>query len=281
LFKKGSKRWGTLALSGALVTALSLPAGAASAASNADVSVHTFKYTINSSDLNGLLNGIDLDSLLDQIKQGLSQGNVTKPTAPSAPSADNGNSGSNAGSGNASGGSNGSAGSGAGNAGSGSAGSGNAGSGSNGGSAGSGTTKPGTTNPGTTNPGSGSTVQTSQYAAEVAKLVNAERAKAGLGALAMDSKLSEVALAKAKDMYNKNYFSHTSPTYGSPFDMMKQFGVSFNYAGENIAKGQRTPAEVMNAWMNSSGHKANILGQNFTKIGVAYYNGVWVQMFIG
>ncbi|MBN2980254.1 serine protease [Cohnella algarum] len=236
------------------------------------MSVHTFKYTINSSDLNGLLNGIDLDSLLDQIKQGLSQGTVTKPTAPSAPSADNGNSGSNAGSGNASGGSNGSAGSGAGNAGSGSAGSGNAGSGSNG---------SGTTNPGTTNPGSGSTVQTSQYAAEVAKLVNAERAKAGLGALAMDSKLSEVALAKAKDMYNKNYFSHTSPTYGSPFDMMKQFGVSFNYAGENIAKGQRTPAEVMNAWMNSSGHKANILGQNFTKIGVAYYNGVWVQMFIG
>jgi uncharacterized protein YkwD len=89
-----------------------------------------------------------------------------------------------------------------------------------------------------------------------------------------------MALDKAKDMYNKGYFDHNSPTYGSPFDMMKQYGISYRYAGENIAKGQRTPQEVMTAWMNSPGHRANILSANFTTIGVAYYNGVWVQEFI-
>lgn len=125
------------------------------------------------------------------------------------------------------------------------------------------------------------TTANSSYAQQVVTLVNQERAKAGLKGLTMDAALSNVALAKAKDMYNNNYFSHTSPTYGSPFDMMKSFGVSYRYAGENIAKGQKSPQEVMNAWMNSSGHKANILGANFSKIGVAYYNGVWVQMFIG
>ncbi len=77
------------------------------------------------------------------------------------------------------------------------------------------------------------------------------------------------------------YFSHTSPTYGSPFDMMRSYGVTYRYAGENIASGQRTAAQVMNDWMNSSGHRANILNQNFTKIGVGYVNGKWVQMFIG
>ena len=65
-------------------------------------------------------------------------------------------------------------------------------------------------------------------------------------------------------MINKNYFDHTSPTYGSPFDMMKKFGISYRTAGENIAKGQRTPQEVMNSWMNSSGHRANILNSSFT-----------------
>jgi uncharacterized YkwD family protein len=125
------------------------------------------------------------------------------------------------------------------------------------------------------------TTTNASYAQQVATLVNQERAKAGLKALTMDSALSNVALAKAKDMYNNNYFSHTSPTYGSPFDMMKSFGIKYSYAGENIAKGQKTPQEVMNAWMNSAGHKANILGANYSKIGVAYYNGVWVQMFIG
>jgi uncharacterized YkwD family protein len=110
-------------------------------------------------------------------------------------------------------------------------------------------------------------------------LVNKERANAGLSALSSDSALSSMALAKAKDMYNNNYFSHTSPTYGSPFAMMTAFGIKYSYAGENIAMGQRTPQEVMTAWMNSAGHRQNILSPNFAKIGVAYYNGEWVQEF--
>ncbi|MBB6730761.1 serine protease [Cohnella sp. CBP 2801] len=129
--------------------------------------------------------------------------------------------------------------------------------------------------------GSNSGVTQSDYASQVVTLVNQERAKQGLSALKTDSKLTSVALAKAKDMYNNNYFDHNSPTYGSPFDMMKQFGVSYSYAGENIAKGQRDPQEVMTAWMNSAGHKANILNVNYKSIGVAYYNGEWVQEFTG
>jgi len=103
--------------------------------------------------------------------------------------------------------------------------------------------------------------------------------------LKVNTKLSGVAEKKAEDMRDRNYFSHTSPTYGSPFDMMKQFGISYSSAGENIAKGQRTPADVMNGWMNSPGHKANILNSSYTEIGVGYVtdsNGTtyWVQHFI-
>ena len=119
----------------------------------------------------------------------------------------------------------------------------------------------------------------------ILKLVNEERSKAGVPALTLSEKLTSVANIKAKDMADKNYFSHDSPTYGSPFDMMKKFGISFSYAGENIAAGQKTAEEVMNSWMNSSGHKANILNKNFTQIGVGFYRGgeygtEWVQMFI-
>lgn len=121
---------------------------------------------------------------------------------------------------------------------------------------------------------------TSTYASQVVTLVNQERTKAGLSALTSDSALASMALDKAKDMYENNYFDHNSPTYGSPFDMMKAYGIRYTYAGENIAKGQRNPQEVMNAWMNSTGHRQNILSPNFTKIGVAYYNGEWVQEFI-
>ncbi|MCR8632939.1 CAP domain-containing protein [Paenibacillus radicis (ex Xue et al. 2023)] len=129
-------------------------------------------------------------------------------------------------------------------------------------------------------PGAGTTATVSDYASQVVTLVNQERAKAGVKALISDSSLSSMALAKAKDMYNNHYFDHTSPTYGSPFDMMKSYGIKYSYAGENIAMGQRTPQEVMNSWMNSPGHRQNILSPNYTKIGVAYYNGEWVQEFI-
>lgn len=128
---------------------------------------------------------------------------------------------------------------------------------------------------------SGNTQDKSQFAAKVVELVNVERSKAGLSPLTVHTNLTKVAVEKAKDMSVNNYFSHTSPTYGSPFDMMKQFGVTYSYAGENIAMGQKTPEEVMKGWMNSPGHKANILNKNFTMIGVGYYNGYWVQEFIG
>jgi uncharacterized YkwD family protein/spore coat assembly protein SafA len=119
----------------------------------------------------------------------------------------------------------------------------------------------------------------------VLKIVNNERIKAGLRPLEMDWELQRVAREKSKDMAVKGYFSHQSPTYGSPFDMMKQFGIKYRTAGENIASGQRTPQEVMNSWMNSSGHRANILKADFTHIGVGYYQGgqyghMWTQMFI-
>lgn len=123
----------------------------------------------------------------------------------------------------------------------------------------------------------------SQFEQQVVTLTNQERAKHGLPELKVDLQLSKVARAKSKDMSDNNYFSHTSPTYGSPFDMMKQYGVTYRSAGENIAKGQRSPAEVVNAWMNSEGHRANILNESFTHIGVGYVeNGnYWTQQFIG
>ena len=127
----------------------------------------------------------------------------------------------------------------------------------------------------------GTDMSTSTYADQVVQLVNQERAKAGLKPLVSDRALAAMALDKAKDMYHNRYFSHYSPTYGSPFDMMSSYGIQYRYAGENIAMGQRTPQEVMNAWMNSPGHRQNILNPNYTKIGVAYYKGEWVQEFIG
>lgn len=120
---------------------------------------------------------------------------------------------------------------------------------------------------------------------EVIRLVNVERAKKGLPALKANWELSRVARTKSQDMINKNYFSHTSPTYGSPFRMMETFGIKFSSAGENIAYGQRTPAAVMTAWMNSPGHRSNILSTSFSQIGVGLAkssNGTlyWTQMFI-
>lgn len=118
---------------------------------------------------------------------------------------------------------------------------------------------------------------------EVIRLVNVERAKYGLDALQANWELSRVARYKSQDMADNRYFSHTSPTYGTPFQMMKAFGLSYRTAGENIAYGQRTPQAVVNAWMNSSGHRANILNASYTKIGVGFVaeGYYWTQMFIG
>jgi uncharacterized YkwD family protein/spore coat assembly protein SafA len=120
---------------------------------------------------------------------------------------------------------------------------------------------------------------------EVIRLVNVERARAGRPALVENSKLSNVARIKANDFIKSNYFSHNSPTYGSPFDMIRSFGITFTAAAENIAKGQGTAAEAVNSWMNSSGHRANILNSTYNQIGVGVArdnrgNMFWVQMFI-
>ena len=120
------------------------------------------------------------------------------------------------------------------------------------------------------------------YEEEVVRLVNVERAKNGLSPLTEDWELSRVARYKSQDMRDRNYFSHTSPTYGSPFQMMKSFGISYKSAGENIARGYKTPSAVVSGWMNSSGHRANILNPSFTHIGVGFVadGHYWTQMFI-
>ncbi|RWR04241.1 CAP domain-containing protein [Siminovitchia fortis] len=125
--------------------------------------------------------------------------------------------------------------------------------------------------------------QLSAYEQKVVELTNAERAKNGLAPLKVDVELSKVAREKSRDMSANNYFDHNSPTYGSPFDMMKKFGISYRSAGENIAQGQRTPEEVVNAWMNSSGHRENILSKDYTHIGVGHAadGNYWTQQFIG
>ncbi|HYE83351.1 MAG TPA: SafA/ExsA family spore coat assembly protein [Clostridia bacterium] len=120
---------------------------------------------------------------------------------------------------------------------------------------------------------------------EVIRLTNIERSKKGLTALKANWQVSRCARYKSQDMINKNYFAHQSPTYGSPFDMMESFGIRIASGGENIAMGQRTPKEVVAAWMNSPGHRGNILSTAYTEIGVgvaksksgSYY---WTQMFM-
>jgi len=123
----------------------------------------------------------------------------------------------------------------------------------------------------------------SGYAAQVVQLVNAIRQQYGLSALTENTALSAVAQAKAQDMRDNHYFSHTSPTYGTPFEMMTSFGIRYQTAGENIAMGYSSPQAVVDAWMNSAGHRANILSASYTQIGVGYTadGGYWSQMFIG
>lgn len=121
------------------------------------------------------------------------------------------------------------------------------------------------------------------YEAEVIRLINEIRVENGLKALTTNWELSRVARYKSQDMVDNRYFSHTSPTYGSPYQMIRNFGLSFRTAGENIAYGYSTPQAVVNAWMNSSGHRANILNASYTQIGVGYVakGNYWTQMFMG
>lgn len=153
------------------------------------------------------------------------------------------------------------------------------------GSTGAGTNESGT---GDTNTSNDETADkdASEQAQAVLKIVNQERAKQGLKALVLDKQLNNVAQLKAEDMKKNNYFDHNSPTLGSPFDLMRSQGVSYRTAGENIAAGQQSARDVMNSWMNSSGHRANILNANYTKLGVGFCTGgrmgtYWVQSFTG
>ncbi|WP_367649686.1 CAP domain-containing protein [Paenibacillus sp. NEAU-GSW1] len=140
------------------------------------------------------------------------------------------------------------------------------------------------------------------YADDVFSLTNKERVAAGLlplqklfitadlpnGEMLTTDQLNDIATLKARDMRDNNYFSHTSPTYGSPGQMLTDFGVEWTAYGENIAAGQLTPEAVMESWMNSPGHRANILNPNFTHLGVGYvpgndqndYKTYWAQLFV-
>ncbi len=113
--------------------------------------------------------------------------------------------------------------------------------------------------------------------------INNERIKAGLNPYILDNELANLASIKAKDMAENNYFSHVSPIYGSPFEMMKQFGISYKVAGENIA-GNSSVKNAHDSFMNSPGHKANILSKNYDKIGIGIaedekYGYIYVQIF--
>ncbi len=115
------------------------------------------------------------------------------------------------------------------------------------------------------------------------QLVNTLRAKNGLSHLSTNSMLTKVARLKASDMIKNNYFSHNSPTYGSPFDMMKKLGVSYGYAGENLA-GASTVEIAHKNLVDSTGHRANILHASYKKIGVGVvpggpYGKMFVQIF--
>lgn len=140
------------------------------------------------------------------------------------------------------------------------------------------TEKPDTSKPEIETPEQG----TLSYAEQVVKLVNEERAKAGLPALNVMTDLTAAANVRAVEI--KQSFSHTRPNGTSFSTAIKEQGVSFRGSGENIAWGQKTPQQVMNGWMNSDGHRANILNKNFKNIGVGYYQdekgtNYWVQLF--
>ena len=120
---------------------------------------------------------------------------------------------------------------------------------------------------------------------EVFDLINNQRTQNGLSALKLDTETLRVARIKAQDMVDNNYFSHNSPTYGSPFQMLNSFKISYKTAGENIA-GNSSNSSAVTAWMNSSGHKANILNSNFNYTGIGVvsspkYGKMYVQLFIG
>ncbi len=117
---------------------------------------------------------------------------------------------------------------------------------------------------------------------QVLNIVNSERGRAGLSPLRLHSQLTAAAQAHSNDMARHHFMSHTGSDGSSPFDRMKRHGYNFRRAGENVAAGQTSPQDVMRAWMNSSGHRANILNPNYYDIGIGYARGnklYWTQTF--
>jgi len=124
--------------------------------------------------------------------------------------------------------------------------------------------------------------ENASFVRQVVNLVNQERAKAGLSPVTADTSIQAAAQVRAKEI--EKSFSHTRPDGSSFSTALTQQGVTYRGSGENIAWGQKTPEQVMNGWMNSDGHRANILNKNFTKIGVGYHQNAsgtnyWTQLF--
>ncbi|MFC2947698.1 CAP domain-containing protein [Virgibacillus sediminis] len=108
---------------------------------------------------------------------------------------------------------------------------------------------------------------------EITDLVNEKRTEEGLAPLTPDTDMDNLALIKAKDMADNDYFDHVSPTLGTPFDLLTAGGIEYTSAGENIAAGRTIAEEVMERWMNSPGHRQNIMNPAYTHIGVGVYHG--------
>ncbi|OON93154.1 MAG: hypothetical protein ATN31_01105 [Candidatus Epulonipiscioides saccharophilum] len=118
--------------------------------------------------------------------------------------------------------------------------------------------------------------------AETFLLVNQYRIAFGIEPLLLNPELTSLAQLRSDDMYNFNYYSYDSPTYGMPLEMLDTYDISYNIAGINIAKGQTSSTEVMTAWMSSSGHSQNILSSSYTEIGIGYnpIGKCWTQIFL-
>lgn len=144
--------------------------------------------------------------------------------------------------------------------------------------------KPSSSSTGTSTATQTVSVNTAQYETEVIELVNQERKKAGVSELTMDSDAMEAADIRANELVTK--FSHTRPSGERCFSVFEEVGIEdYGAVGENIAKGQNSPSDVMNSWMNSSGHRENILKSSYKRIGVGCYQGsdgklYWVQLFL-
>jgi len=130
----------------------------------------------------------------------------------------------------------------------------------------------------------GTILSVSNYAREVLTLTNAERTDIGLPELTWDDTLAGVAAAHAEDMINRDFFAHDNPDGQDVGNRATAAGYLWQWIGENLAAGQQTPAEAVEGWMNSAGHRANILRTEFSVLGVAYRQGgthgtYWVQVF--